>query len=101
MTSTALLRYAMIAGFAIGIAATPASARYGRNAAFVGGLLAGAVAGAAITGAAEYPRPYYYYRNPYYYPGPRVYYAPPPPPPVYYYGRRPGYCGVPPYPPCY
>lgn len=100
MTSTSLLRYAMIASVGIGLATTPASARYGRNAAFVGGLLAGAVAGAAVAGAVDAPRPYYYYRNPYY---ARPYgpwgYGPPPPPPYYYYGR-PGYCGAPPYPPC-
>jgi hypothetical protein len=63
---------------------TTADARYGRRAAFVGGVAAGAVVGGAARAA----------RYNYYYGGPQG----------YYYGA-PGYsrspCGYDPYPPCY
>jgi len=67
--------------------ATAAPARAHNNTgALIGGLVAGALVGSAVTAAS---RPRYYY--------------PPPPPPVYYPPApvyAPGYCGAPPYPPC-
>lgn len=61
--------------------------------ALIGGLVAGALVGSAITAATQ-PKTYYYAPPP---PPPPAYYPPPPPPrPVY----GPGYCGAPPYPPC-
>ena len=56
-----------------------AEARFGRGAAFVGGVAAGAVVGSAARGA----RYNYYYGAPAYYPPPR------------------SACGYYPYPPCY
>jgi hypothetical protein len=54
-----------------------AEARYGRNAAIIGGLALGALAGAAIAGGGFYyaPAPYYYAPGPVYYYGPRCYWA--------------------------
>ncbi|WP_371348270.1 hypothetical protein [Ancylobacter sp. IITR112] len=60
--------------------------------ALIGGLVAGALIGSAVTAAANQPKTYYYAPPP---PPPPAYY-PPPPRPVY----GPGYCGAPPYPPC-
>ena len=69
--------------------AAPSEARYGRNAAAIGGFAAGAVVGAAAAGAASgayYAEPGYapaYYDSGYYDPG--YAYAPAP---VYGYGYR-------------
>jgi hypothetical protein len=53
-----------------------AEARYGRNAAIIGGLVFGALAGAAIANGGYYyaPGPYYYRPGPVYY-GPRCYWS--------------------------
>lgn len=85
----------MIGALGVGLfAATPARAN--NTGALVGGLIAGALIGGAVTAAANEQR----HRNNYYYYGgpPPAYYAPPPPRPAPVYG--PGYCGAPPYPPC-
>src|SRR5207253_670216 len=83
--------------FSTALMTAPAPAHDGRNAALIGGLLAGAVLGAAASQAQPMPPPppprYYYggqqpYGGGY---GYRQQYAPPPPPP----------CGYYPYPPCY
>ncbi len=68
-------------------------ARANDTGALIGGLVAGALVGSAVT-AATRPKPYYYYGPPP--PPPPPAYYPPPPRPVY----GPGYCGAPPYPPC-
>lgn len=88
---------AMAAAFAGAVSVSPSAAHDGRNAALIGGLIAGALIGVAAANAqGDNPRPRYYYgggpqRYPYQYgyrPGPPGYYAP-------------QYCGRYPYPPCY
>lgn len=72
------------------VASVPAKASNSTGA-LIGGLVAGALVGSAVTAATQ-PKTYYYAPPP---PPPPGYY-PPPPRPVY----GPGYCGAPPYPPC-
>jgi hypothetical protein len=65
---------AAVAIIALATVAAPqqAEARHGRNAAIIGGLVLGALAGAAIANGGYYygPGPYYYAPGPVYY-GPR------------------------------
>jgi hypothetical protein len=92
MVHKALIGAALMAGLAAALPSAPAQAANGRHAAFIGGLVAGGLLGAAV---ADRPRYYYGYAPAYSYPYP--YYTPPP----RYVYPRPAYCGYPPYPPCY
>jgi len=86
-----LLRAAMIAAVLAPalLVQAPAPAEAKNNTgALIGGLVAGALIGGAVTAATTRPDPYYYYA------------PPPPPPPPRYPAYGPGYCGAPPYPPC-
>ncbi|MDF2617686.1 MAG: hypothetical protein K0S00_345 [Xanthobacteraceae bacterium] len=92
-----VLRSTLRGGLALAIvlpmmtASLPVQAKNSTGA-LIGGLVAGALIGSAVTAATQ-PKTYYYAP------------PPPPPPPVYYAPRPapaygPGYCGAPPYPPC-
>ena len=96
MNAKSVLSSLMVATFAAGLATAPALAHDGRNAALIGGLLAGALVGAAVAGAQnENPRPHYYYGGPPPGYGYRSYR------PAYYPPQNYGPCGRYPYPPCY
>ncbi|TKW80440.1 MAG: hypothetical protein DI543_00060 [Bradyrhizobium icense] len=96
MNSRAILTAAFAGVFAAAVVNGPAVAHDGRNAALVGGLIAGALIGAAGAAAAESaPPPRYYYGGP-----PPGYYRYRHYPPAYYQPPPPA-CGYYPYPPCY